>query len=219
METFTEKERLAQENYFKKLETNVQRKTKKPIVISMIGLIGSGKSYTAQKIADMIGAILLSADDLRIEMRKVGERYEGARKIIEDITITLLLAGRSIVIDSDFIDDKKRASIRAKVKDTHAKLIFVRTLCDRDIMIERILNSKFEKSTDDFFGGADSRSDSQNTGVIVKLREMWRRTPHHYKWINEQGGRWIPKKLNFKHLLINTNDEKSLVILEELLKV
>ena len=205
MEKLTEKEKLAQENYFKKINLNVQRKAKKPVVIAMVGLIGSGKSHIADKIALAISGVVLKADDVRIELRKVHEKYEGTRKITENIAVELLDGGINVILDSDYIDDKKRASIRGKVKKTGAKIIFVRTLCDRDIMLERILEQKFEKSRDDFFGGASTKA-KENTGVIVKLRELWRRTPQHYRWINESGGKWVPRKLSFKHIVVNTDN-------------
>lgn len=209
MENFTKKERLAQDNFFKKLNTNVQRKTKKPIVIAMVGLVGSGKSYVANKIASEIGAVVLSGDDVRVELRKVGEKYEGARKIVENVAVDLVRKGINVILDLDYVDDKKRASVRAKIKGTEAKIIFVRTICNYDIVVERILKQKFEKSRDDFFGGAGIESNYQNSGAVVKLRELWRRTPQHYKWVNEVGGEWIPKKLSFKHFVVNTDDEKS----------
>ncbi len=61
-----------------------KRKTEKPVVVAIIGLVGSGKSSMAQEIAKHIGATIIDGDDIRIELRKQSERYERARAIGEN---------------------------------------------------------------------------------------------------------------------------------------
>ncbi len=50
-------------------------------------------------------------------------------------------------------------------------------------------------SYSEFFGEAKTpwQGSKQEKAAVVKLREMMRRLPHHYRWENKNGGRWIIK--------------------------
>src|SRR5882724_11187243 len=77
-EKLTKKEGRAGEVFFSKLDFR-KNKTQKPVVIALIGLVGSGKSSVARELAEKIGATVISGDDIRIELRAQGERYDKAR--------------------------------------------------------------------------------------------------------------------------------------------
>jgi len=197
-ETLTQKEQKAQNSFLDKLQIK-KRKTKKAFVVATVGLVGSGKSSVAKELAKAIGATIIEGDAIRIELRKQKERYEGARKIAENVALEIIKQGGNVIFDSDHIDQKKRASIREKMKGSGANLVFVRTHCDLDVVVGRVLTASYRNEQDDFFGGASSKwqGSAQSKGVAVKVREMWRRTPHHYRWENKVGGKWILKKLPF----------------------
>lgn len=193
-ETLTSKEVAAQKSFLAKL--NVQkRKTEKPVIVAMIGLVGSGKSSVAQELARHIGATVINGDDVRVDLRKQNERYERARAIAENVALEVVAQGGNVILDSDFIDQKKRASIREKARKAHVRLVFLCTYADFDVMVGRALTAPYQDSVDDFYGGASSqwKGSEQSKGAVVKVREMWRRTPHHYRWENKVGGRWVIK--------------------------
>jgi hypothetical protein len=62
-------------------------------------------------------------------------------------------------------------------------------------MIDRLCKAKYPKGG--FFKNA-----------TIALREMWRRTPHHYQWTSQGGGNWLLKKLPFVDFEIDTTDGK-----------
>ena len=161
----------------------------------MIGLIGSGKSSVAQELAKHIGATIIEGDEIRIQLRKQSERYERARAIAENVAIEIIKQGGNVILDSDFIDQKKRASLREKARKEGVRLVFVCTYADLDVVAGRIITANYRNITEDFFGGASSKwqGSEQNKGAVVKLREMWRRTPLHYHWVNKGGGQWVIK--------------------------
>ncbi|MBI4691864.1 MAG: AAA family ATPase [Candidatus Terrybacteria bacterium] len=209
-EKLTQKERRAQARFLSELLVS-KRKTKKPVVVAMIGLVGSGKSSVAYELAKYIGATVIEGDKIRIELRKEEERYEGARKIAENVALEIIKNGGNVIFDSDHIDPAKRASLRAKAKEVGAELIFIRTYTDTsdnseipgfnlDEMIGRNMTADYTGSADDFFGGAKTpfQGTDQQKGAVVKLREMARRLPQHYRWVNKTGGRWVLRKLPFK---------------------
>lgn len=210
-ETFTKKERAAQDAFMAKLDIK-KRKTEKPVIVAVIGLVGSGKSSVAQELAKYIGASVIEGDAIRIELRKQSERYEHARVIGENAALEVLKQGGNVVLDSDFIDAKKRTSVREKARKEGVRLVFVRTYCDLDVMVGRVLTATYRDSVDDFFGGAKSKwqGSPQSKGAAVKIREMWRRTPHHYRWVNQGGGTWVLKKFPFAIFAeIDTTDSDS----------
>ncbi|MBI2624604.1 AAA family ATPase [Candidatus Parcubacteria bacterium] len=194
-ETLTKKERTAEVAFTTKLAIK-KRKTEKPVIVAIIGLVGSGRGSVAQELAKHIGATIIKSDDIRIELRKQGERYEKSRAIAENAAVEVVRQGGNVILDSDFVDEKKRASVRAKAHKAGARLVFVRTHCDFDVMVGRVLTATYHNRVDDFFGGAKSKlqGSEQSKGAAVKVREMWRRTPHHYAWVNQGGGKWALKK-------------------------
>lgn len=175
-ETLTEKERAAQDAFMSKLDV-VKGKTEKPVVVAFIGLVGSGKSSLAQELAKQIGATVIEGDDIRVELRKQKERFEKARATAENVAVEVMKQGGNVILDSDFVDANKRASIREKARKVGANFVFVRIHCDIDVMVGRALTAPY--SADDFFGGASSKWDGspESKGAVVKVREMWRRTP------------------------------------------
>lgn len=207
-EKLTEKERSAKITFVTKLQF-VKRRTKKPIVIGMVGLVGSGKSSVADELSKTIGATLVKGDDIRVELRRQGERFDRARAIAEHAVKEIVDNGGNAILDSDFVDSRKRASLRAKAQSMGAHLMFIRTTCDVDVAVGRICSATYRSEVDDFFGGATSKWKwkDQNSGAVVKIREMWRRTPQHYRWINRGGGTWVLKKFPIAFLAeIDTTD-------------
>ena len=210
IEKLTDKEQRAQKAFVESL-TVVSRKTKKPVMVAMIGLVGSGKSTVAKELAKHISATVIEGDAIRVFLRKEGEKYEGMRKIAENAMEEIIRKGGNVILDSDHIDAKKRASLREKAKKLGAELNFIRTHAHWDIMVGYALATDYRDTPDDFFGGAPSlyQGDAKTKGAITKTREMWRRTPHHYKWQNTGGGKWVLKKLPFPVLTtIDTMTDK-----------
>ena len=196
-ESLTQKERRAQEILVQNLDIR-RRKTKEPIIVAFIGSVGSGKSSVAQELAYHIGGTVIEVDQIRVQLRKQSERYEGAQKIAENMVREVVtLRGSNAVLDSDFSKRMKRASLREKARRAGVRLVFVRTVCDRDEMIGRMIIAHYENRPEDFFGGASSlwKGNQQIRGAVVKIREWWRQTPHHYSWSSQGGGKWRLKIL------------------------
>lgn len=203
------KAQQAQDAYLSAINVG-ERKTKKSVVVGLLGLVGSGKSTVSQELAPLIGATIVEGDAIRVQLRKVGEPYKYVRQIAENIALEILKRGGNVILDADQIDDKKRASTREKAKKAGARLFFIRTFTDPHVMLGRMLVAEYRRSPDDFFGGAKTKWEegtAQQQGAVIKFGEAWRRTPHHYHWVDEGGGRWELKKLPFALLAdINTTD-------------
>lgn len=193
------KELVAQSAFIAKLDIK-ERKIAEPLIIALIGLIGSGKSSVARELAEQIGATIIENDAIRLELRKQGASYDRAWAIAENVAVEVVKRGGSVILDSDFAEAKKRASVREKAKKAGVRFLFIRTFCEFDVVSERIRNSEPKE----FFANAKSSSASSDKGKDVKFRELWRRTPHHYTWVNQGGGKWVPKRFSFVSAEFNT---------------
>jgi len=188
-EVLNKKELATQDTFLSELDVE-ERKTEKPVIVAMIGLVGSGKSSVARELAPHIGAMVIEADAIRVELRKLGESLDRTRTIAESVALEVVRRGGNVIIDLDFADAVKRASLREKARKAGVRVVFIRTYCDFDVMSQRIR----ENDPGEFFNEAPSSSTSRNKGRDVKFREMWRRTPQHYRWINKIGGQWMLRK-------------------------
>lgn len=194
MEKLTEKELRAQVLYGNELHFLMDGKTKVLLIVAITGLVGSGKSAVANYLSRMIDATVISADKIRIKLREQGAGYDNARLIAENLLRQAIKLRTNVIMDSDFVDRNKRASLEKIAKETNVRLIFIRTHGDIDEMIKRICKAKY--SDVDFFTSAE-----------LKLREMLRRLPQHYRWINSGGGKWLIRKMSGMFAEIDTTDE------------
>jgi predicted kinase len=175
-------------------------------VIALAGLVGSGKSSIAQEIAKQSGAHVISGDEVFVELRRQGLGYEHANDMIEIRLMEYLKDGRSVVLDGDYRDAEKNRELAEKVAEAGGTFVLLRVTADRDVMIGRMVNEEHRESDDDFFGGASGAWHGERKGSVVKLREFWRRTPHHYDWSPESGGVWKLKELPGITATIDTTD-------------
>lgn len=182
--------------------------TRKPIIIALVGAVGSGKSTVARAIAGKTKMTIIEGDALRVALRKAGQPYDAQRMMTEEAALAVVARGGNVIVDGDFMPLPKRASLLAKAKEIGAKVIFVRTTCDYDVAVGRALTSEKQN---EFFEGASSQWTGDKKAFVVKMRELWRRTPNHYEWANEVGGKWKLKNTRFKvAATIDTTDPATL---------
>jgi len=192
----TKKELLVQNIYKSELRL-IRTRAKKPVLVAMVGIVGSGKSSVARELAKHIGAVVVEGDKIRQLLRRVGECFDNVSMIAENLAAELLKSGHNVILDSDAaVNPKKRKRLLGMAKKSGVKVFFVRTVAEQDVMFGRMLSARY--SPQSFFGGAKSFWSGKNKGVTVAIREMWRRTPHHYRWNSNNGGQWILKKFPFK---------------------
>ncbi|MFA6429626.1 MAG: AAA family ATPase [Patescibacteria group bacterium] len=195
MERLNKKERLALEAFSHDL-TFPPRRTDSPLIVCMVGLVGSGKSLVARLLAEHIGAVALNADIIRMYMRKEGLGFDRARLLAEITAHRALDQGSNVVMDSDHIDAAKRASVLARAKKMGVRVVFVRTVCDLDIAFGNIMKEDYNHEDGPFFRDAASpwKDPSVSAGAVVKMREMHRRTWLHYDLRRSGGGQWVLKR-------------------------
>ena len=202
---FSRKEQRILETFSARLAVP-RPKTKKRLFVGTIGLVGSGKTAVAELLSRELGAAVISADAIRIALRKKRAGYGRVEDICGMLAQTILARGGSVIVDSDFADAQKRNSFKKLAKDRGAESYFVRTVKqDIDTMIGTAITRTYRKGVDDFFTGAGTTWQGKQRAAVVKLREMWRRIPHHYLWSKDGGGAWIQKTIPQVYTIIDTS--------------
>jgi len=174
----------------------------RPKLFVLIGQVGAGKSSVARYIAGKIeSAVIVNANDIRLRLRKVQNSYVGDRAVGEFVIHGLLNQGNTVIADSDHGDERKRKSLLARVKGIpNLEIYYIRVHAGYDILAQRIFEkTKYEGET--IYSVAADNSKESVSPAIIRLREFWRRTPHHYDWVEQGGGQWKLKKPPVKLLV------------------
>jgi aminoglycoside phosphotransferase family enzyme/predicted kinase len=116
------------------------------------GSPGTGKSVLSRELADRLGAVVLSSDEIRDELlpRVAGHaddlhagRYtQERRQLVYDELLDrargLLGRGESVVLDASWLERGRRRLARALAVDTRAALTELRTVCSTETARARI---------------------------------------------------------------------------------
>ncbi len=196
----SEKAVEAMEAYKKSLAV-AKVKTRQPFMMAMVGLVGSGKSTVASRIAEATGAVIVRGDSIRVELRRVGEEYKYTDVIAQTVIRDLLRDGCSVVVDSDCVIEAKRIALAKIAQEFGRRFLVVRVHCNPEIAIGRMLTASYADSVEDIFGGSKkvwTQGTPEQQGAAIKIKEMWRRTPFHYEWFPDDGGVWRLRNFDFK---------------------
>lgn len=207
----TEREKEAQQKFIENLHLPEKNNGYAGKIVAMVGLIGSGKSRIAQALAKEVPAIIVEGDAVRIRLREAGAGYDRAWKICENTAIVAAGQGVHVVVDADYIAAEKRASLNQAAKKAGIDVIYLRTICDFDVMIGRMMASSYPEHS--FFGGASTiwQGTADQRGAVIKIRELIMRLASHYEMEKTKYParyQWVPRIFSFVDFIVNTTDEK-----------
>ena len=124
-----------------------------PFVVAMIGAVGSGKSYVAARLSRALGAVHLRTDDVRVRLRRHGRPMHRAIPLLERRAEALLRHGKSIILDSDFINPIKRRDLQRKSVLFGAKLYFISIDAPERLILARLRKKRY--TSRDLFRNAE----------------------------------------------------------------
>lgn len=108
----------------------------RPFVLATIGLIGSGRTTIARRIAELIpGTILVSANSARYLLRELAgmEWGQNVRDLVKFAAEDLLAKGYGIIFDGNAADEKDRQNISEIAQESDAKIMYLRINIDPTI--------------------------------------------------------------------------------------
>jgi predicted kinase len=163
----------------------------------MIGITGVGNSTIARELARHLGLSVIAKNRIRVKLREEGPGFTPASTdAIHYAMLTKVMRERgNAVLDSDFIEKGKRRRLERFSRRFGAEVVYLHLVCDRDVMLERMLRAHYNPKADIF------------KSVAIAVREHTRRYPWHYRWSPANGGEYIPRRPPVKVLAtINTTD-------------
>ena len=165
-------------------------KTANPVIVAIVGAIGSGKSTIARELKKRLGWAVISRDKIRVMLREKGRGF--TQQKVDEINFAMLAKilknGGNAILDADAVIRVKRKKFEKFAGKFRVKVVYVRLTCDTDIMLGRILHSRYNPQTDLF------------KNAVIALREHTRRLPWHYRWSEANGGQWVLRALPIKFL-------------------
>jgi predicted kinase len=175
-------------------------KTNNPIIVAMVGVTGVGNSAIARALKKMIGWDIIEKNKIRVKLREEGKGFnpQNTDRIHYAMLAKILKNGGNAILDSDFAEKTKRRKLEKFVRRFHGRVLYLHLTCERDVMIGRILKSRYNPKIDIFKSAA------------IAVREHCRRYPWHYRWSEANGGQYLLKKLPVKFFAeIDTTNPKT----------
>lgn len=172
--------RQAERSFVKALRDIAPRTTRKPVVVLMVGLIGSGKTQVARVLADELGAVLLEGSEIYQHFERMHAREGSVRRAAEEAALVILKQGGNVIIDRDNVGWLVHSSFRLRAKVHRlAEIYTIRTTADMKKMLLRVATGQSEHFATDTAARLTLRLHN-GLDHIAELSEFFCRAQLHY---------------------------------------
>ena len=165
------------------------------MVIMVIGLPGSGKSFFASRLAELLHADYISSDKLRVDMLSKRSYSNQEKELIYDEMLKQMEYSiqrqRNVVLDATFYTSRLREKCKEKVNDSVALAVI--EVWASEAAIKNRLSHGREFSEADF-------------GIYKMIKSQWEPlTERHLTLESTQGNLHImlQKAIRYLHLIKN----------------
>lgn len=126
------------EDFLSRLSLPLQ-KSKNPLMIAAIGLVGSGRTTAAEKFTELIdGLVLVQSNSARYLLKEMGLPWgQNVRDILKQVSKSLLSGGYGVVFDGNAADEEDRQGITETAQEFGARIFYVRILIAPEIAKQR----------------------------------------------------------------------------------
>ena len=134
----------------------------KPILITLYGFPGSGKTQFARKLSESIQIAYLSVDRIRNELFEKPRYDKAENAVVEHLMLYMaeefLAAGVSVIYDANAFRKLHRRRLRELATKTHAKQLIVWLQIDADTAFTR-LGKRDKRKVDDKYSRVYTRQE------------------------------------------------------------
>lgn len=125
------------------------------IIIAMMGVVGSGKTYVAKILAKRLKLLHIRADELRVKQREKGRKRVETRifALVKKPLEKALKRNRSVILDADFRYQDRQKELKAIAKRWKARLYFIYVSAPERLILKRLGTHHYTKN--DLFQGAE----------------------------------------------------------------
>lgn len=131
-------------------------KSKKPVIIVLIGIPASGKSYLAQNLATNLSLVMLSENDIQsflVPKISFFERGQDAiTQFIKEVIKILVKDGFNCILDANLRTAKIRQELREAVEKLKGDVVVIHLNCPKKVAYNRIRKRNLEIVTGESAG-------------------------------------------------------------------
>jgi hypothetical protein len=131
----------------------------RPLIIAIGGLMGSGKSTLANHLGTILGAKVISTDEVRQKLfRKAsndkrlgfgeGKYSEKGKNATYDLLFSIadrfVKQENSIILDASFMNEKQRREAKGLAESHNCEFLFIHCIASKEILVKRLVKRSSE---------------------------------------------------------------------------
>jgi predicted kinase len=103
----------------------IPEKKGKQILLCPVGLVGAGKTTVVKPLAESLGLIRVSSDEVRKMMKARGLDYKGVEDIVFAVGLSYMDEGYGVAIDADCVRLDKKAEIERLAAERKVPVVWI----------------------------------------------------------------------------------------------
>lgn len=102
-----------------------------------VGLVGAGKTTISKPIADILGLVRISSDEVRKLLKESGQDYTHLKEILNKVTIEIVSNGYSVAFDMDCGNPETKELIEREAGKRNIEIFWVKVSAPEEFIFEK----------------------------------------------------------------------------------